>query len=104
MPGATLAGTFSLAMDTTAVTPVFAFTASSATLTVAGVTVAGGFSISRSLEEGATVTRVSLTGATVTVGAGLLTLNNGSGSLVLGASGLPAPSTPACRCSRRGSR
>ena len=75
-------------MDTTAAAPVFAFTASSATLTVAGVTVAGGFSISRSLEEGATVTRVSLTGATVTVGAGLLTLNNGSGSLVLGASGL----------------
>ena len=93
VPGVTLdTGTFTLSLDTTGTTPVFAFSATSASLTIGGTKVGGTFTLAReALGDGSVRTTFTLTSATVTVAtasAAKLVELTGSGLLTFGSGGL----------------
>ena len=89
VPGATLdSGVFTLSLDTTTATPTFAFSTTNASLTVGGVTLSGGMSITRAVAaDGSVHSTLTLTEVGASLG-GLLTVAHGNGTVSFGAGGL----------------
>ncbi|HRA75297.1 MAG TPA: hypothetical protein PLE12_03570, partial [Propionicimonas sp.] len=89
LPGVTLTGAVSLAVDTA--TNSFRIGGQDLSLTVGGQTIAGTFWISQSGPAGARVTTVAATGVTLTLGeARGVRLTDGTGTLLLTRAGLAA--------------